>query len=93
MTEIPRARRSGTSRGRRPVRQREEDGVHVDRELTLEEQVGRREVGMDAAYGIATALAPGEPDELDMWMGCEQPDQLSADVAGRAHDPDADRGS
>ncbi len=75
----------------RPVGQGEEDGVNVDGELTLEEKVGRREVGVDAAHGITTPLATGEPDELDMWMRGKQPDQLPADVAGRPDDPDADR--
>jgi hypothetical protein len=37
------------------------------------------------------AVATLEPDDLDGGMATEQPDQLGADVAGRADDPDPDR--
>ena len=40
--------------------------------------------------GSSSRSRPGEPDDLDVRVAGEQPDQLGADVAGRADDPDPD---
>jgi hypothetical protein len=39
---------------------------------------------------VVVAAARCEPDDLDERVASEEPDQLRADVAGRADDPDAD---
>jgi hypothetical protein len=79
--------------GRGAMGQGKEDGIDVAVELALERQLGRGEVRMDAPDGIAAPLATGQPDELDRGMGSQEPDELAADVAGRADDPDPDRGA
>ena len=77
--------------GRRPVREGEEDGIDAVDELALERQVGRAEVGMDAADRVAAPFAAGQPGELDGRMARQEADELAADVAGRTDDADADR--
>ncbi len=72
-----------------PVRQREEDRIR-GRQLGMDVQVERREVGVDAVDRVPIATTPNEPDQLDIRMPRQQPDQLSADVAGSTDDPDPD---
>ncbi len=45
---------------------------------------------MDPADRVVVAAAAGEPDELDVRVAREQPDQLGADVPGRPDDADPD---
>ena len=45
---------------------------------------------MHAADGIVVALAADEPDQFDIRMAGEQPDQLATDIPGRPDDPDPD---
>ena len=46
--------------------------------------------GCVAADRVVVAAARREPDDLDVRVASEEADQLGADVAGRADDPDAD---
>ena len=41
---------------------------------------------MDPPDRVMRAVAPHEPDDLDIRMAREQPDQLATDVAGRPDD-------
>ena len=50
-----------------------------------------REVGVDAGQRIALPLPPDEPDDGDVRVAGEQPDQLRADVPGGTDDRDPDR--
>ena len=43
-----------------------------------------------AADRLVVAVATGEPDDLDVRVARQEADELRADVAGRADDPDAD---
>ena len=51
---------------------------------------GRREVRVDATEGIVVAIATLQPDQRDVRVSDEEPDQLGADIAGRPDDPDPD---
>ena len=53
-------------------------------------QLGRGEVRVVVTDRLVLAVAAGEPDDLDVRMPAQQPDQLAAAVAGRADDPDTD---
>ena len=75
--------------GRRAVREGEERGVDLGQRVP-DREVGRGEVRVVAADRIVVAVAAGEPDDVDVRMARQQPDQLGADVAGRADDADAD---
>jgi hypothetical protein len=71
------------------VRQGEERGIDR-RQLGVHEQLGPGQVRVMGADGIVVAVATGETDEIDVRMAGQQADELRADVAGRADDPDPD---
>ena len=76
-------------RGRGAVRQRQEDRIRR-RELGVNGQAGRAEMGVDPGDRVVVAAAAGQSDELDVGVAGEQADELGADVAGGADDPDPD---
>ncbi len=45
---------------------------------------------MDVADRIVVALAAGQAHQIHVRMSGQEPDELTADVAGRTDDPDAD---
>ncbi len=60
------------------------------RQLRSHREVGRRQVRMVAADRLVLAVATREPDDLDVRMARQQPDELRADVPGRPDDADTD---
>ena len=79
----------GDQRRGRAVGEGQEDGISLGQGRS-HEQVGRREMRMEAADGLVLAVAAGEADDLDVRMAGEQADQLRPDVPRRADDPDPD---
>ena len=76
---------------RGPVREREEDGVRV-RHGGVHVEPGAVKVNVGPADRLPVPAAPHQAGDLDVRMAREEADQLRADVAGRAHDRDADSG-
>ena len=76
--------------GGRAVGQGEEDGVDVGRGGGVDRETGRRQVRVGRGDRLVVAAASRQADDLDVGMARQEPDQLRADVAGRADDPDAD---
>ena len=72
------------------VREGEEDRVR-GRQLGVDVEIERRRDGRGRrAIGSWSRPRPDEPDQLDVRVPRQQPNQLAADVAGRPDDPDAD---
>ena len=71
------------------VREGEEDRIR-GRQLGMDVEVERRQVRVDAVDRVVVAATPDEPDQLDVRVPRQQPDQLTADIAGRPDDPDPD---
>ena len=71
------------------VREGEEDRIR-GRHVGMDVEVERGQVGMDAGDRIVVAAPPDEPDQLDVRMPREQPNELATDIAGRPDDPDPD---
>ena len=67
----------------------QERGIHVG-ELRPHREVGRGEVRVVVTDRLVQAIAASEPDDADVGMPAQQPDQLAAAVPGRADDPDTD---
>ncbi len=72
--------------GRGAVGQRQEHGLRVVRNGVVDMEVAGREVGVDAAQGVALPLPPDKADDAHVRVQREEPDQLGADVPRRAHD-------
>ena len=72
-----------------PVGQGEEHGLGIGRDRVVDEQVARGEVRVDATDRVALPLAAHEPDDADVRMEREQPDQLRPDVPRGADDRDS----
>ncbi len=79
---------SGTSPGGGPVGEGQEDRVDLG-QVGLDRQARSGQVRMAGADRLM-AVAALEPDDLDRRMAAEQADQLGADVARCADDPDPD---
>jgi len=67
----------------------QEHGVR-GRKVGVDEMQRRGQVGVDLADGLVIATAPDETYDGDGRVAIEEPDELGADVPGRAHDGDAD---
>ena len=78
----------GNEVGRRAMREGKERGVDLG-ERRADREVGRGEMGVVAADRVVLPVAPGEPDDVDVGMAGQQPDQLRADVPGGPDDADA----
>ena len=74
---------------RRPVGEGQEDRIDVG-ERAVDRVAGRGEMRVDATERVGVAIAALEPDERDVRVAHEEPDQLGADVPRRADDADAD---
>ncbi len=72
-----------------PVGKGQERRVDVG-ELRAHRQVGGGEVRVVGADRIVLAVTAGQPDDLDVRMARQQPDELAAGVPGRADDADPD---
>ena len=79
----------GDDLGGRAVGQGEEQSVHVFGRRGINRVAGGREVRMDGANRLVAPATRGQRDDVDERVSIEDPDQLGADVAGRADDPDA----
>ncbi len=75
--------------GRRAVGEGQEGRVDLG-QVGADGQLGRGEVRVMVADRLVLAISPGEPDDLDVGVAAQQPDQLAAAIPGRADDPDAD---
>ncbi len=87
MIEVPSIEQIRDDAGRCAVWQRQERRVDGG-ELGADEQLGPGEMRMVARDRIVVTVATGESDEVDVRVASQQPDQLCADVPGRADDPD-----
>ncbi len=71
------------------VREGEEDRIR-GRKLRVDVEVERGQMRVDAGDRIAVAAAAHEPDQLDIRMSRQEPNQLATDISGRPDDPDPD---
>ena len=91
MTAVPAAATSGTRPAAVPWGRARNSASTSGRSRRVDHVAGRREVGgCVAADRLVAAAARGQRDDVDERVAVEEPDQLGADVAGRADDPDAD---
>ena len=90
MIAVPSAMRSGTSAAAVPWGRARNTASAGGQRRRARSRPVVGEVRVDAAERVAVAVAALEPDDRDVRVPRQEPDQLGADVAGRADDPDAD---
>ena len=89
MIAVPAASRLGTSAAAAPCGRARKTASTGGSSASIV-RLGRGEVRVDPADRVVVAAAADEPDELDVRVSRQQPDQLGADIAGRPDDPDPD---
>ena len=67
----------------------QEDGIHR-RQLVMDRQCGRAQVGMDAGDRIVVALAALQANEVHIRVPRQEPDEFGTHIPGGADDPHAD---